>query len=1482
MEKESVWLPAVRRGLAILSVIAIGWLAFEIWATLGLPRPAGLSAIDQIEFRWIAPAVAWPWGASLAGDDLGAVLAGRARIATAHAAVVLATTSWAVLLPAATLFTRTRRGWRQVGAVAAASVALVCLACLEQGSAAEQPPPSLGALRLLRLSLTTMTAVIHIAIVGGALRAAWARRLADAGAIERTEFATSSDGWASQFRGLVSEECRRIMGARPMTAPVEGDARRKPEADPLEACQDLRVPEKRTSAGEPFVAFRAGDLTGLALSGGGIRSATFALGVLQGLHRVGMLNKFDYLSTVSGGGYIGSFWSNWLARRELLDKAGTNGTSGDFPSNLDPRPPREDAESHQVRHLREFGNFLAPRLGLFEVETWTAVVAVVSGLIPAVLTALSLIGVALIAWLVTTVPLSGVSPWPGVLVMLVVTALVLVHFERRWQLVKLPAKDPDPARQAARRRDFRMNVGFGAAAVVLAAGLALEIPDEPLASEPTTAETRESVTAEGEPPPRGLRELVNRVGTALVPGQASWCAQVEHPRRPLVRLNGCWREVREDSSAWWTLAGLSGRSRDYWFASPALFTYPLIWLLTGVLLLLVRHGHALVPSYGHAAWVPPLDRVIMRILGLGLFWAGVVVLWHIAIALDRIVETAILSAASAGGFALLRNWLTRVGQAPAGQGRTSALKEALPPLLAYLTLILAAAAVGQLLVWLCGWNWYRWWAAFTGMALILVGGLFIDPGLFGLHAFYRGRISRAYAGANNLASRETALDNRVSEPREGDDPLLTSLPVRPLHLICCTANDLSGDAVGTLGRNARSAVLSRYGLSVGPYAGVTPGLTLGAAVTASAAAFNSNMGDVSARFGPAVTFLMTALNLRLGLWVRHPEAEPALPRRWPGLLLYREFFGLTSASGEMEGQEIPSHLRDLHLSDGGHFENLGLYELVRRHCRYILVCDSGADPTVAFDDLGRAMRRVRQDFGVDISIDVEALRPDEKGLSTQHIAVGRIHYSPTDAGILLYVKPTVTGDEPADVLQFKRRNHDFPHEGTGDQFYDEAQWESYRRLGLHVADTIFHFVPPAANPASGASVVPGVQLEGDETVGNRYGQEHEDVQERGSEVTADYVFAEAAHRWGPTPPGLGDRVLEMTRRVAEFETELKATGGPALVAEVFPELRFVPGVAEPTPDPSLAGAELVTLLRVTQLLEDVWSACELDRWWAHPLNMGWVNFFARWVTAPTFRFWWPVMGPMYSKGFRDFLDERFPLPESRTRTDECTGLPWQGTVRRVPDEQVQPPTGLAKEWWQYRSAQACPWLAAEHGPSTYLENIVHLRRGDTTVPLQSGLLAVWLDGKAALWTSDDFFVPPSLWGASIGWHFLDGVLNHLALDSTRKFVYVAVRRDPDVGGHRIALDDTRAFVDQYRKIGFRQVLDAESGPNRDTVHPLLQARGLVDGPRRGTRSGRHVDALLELDLDSWVARRGAEATKRARAGEDTTTARRLVEGEGAP
>jgi hypothetical protein len=154
----------------------------------------------------------------------------------------------------------------------------------------------------------------------------------------------------------------------------------------------------------------------------------------------------------------------------------------------------------------------------------------------------------------------------------------------------------------------------------------------------------------------------------------------------------------------------------------------------------------------------------------------------------------------------------------------------------------------------------------------------------------------------------------------------------------------------------------------------------------------------------------------------------------------REAFGLTT-------EDCPY----VYLSDGGHFENLGLYEMVKRGCRYIVLVDCSADPEKRFGDLGNALRKIRIDTNVDIKFDdgwAQDLRDGRK-----RWAVGRILYhqvnNADEDGTLVYIKPVMCQTEPPDVLAYQAANPDFPHQGTANQFFNESQTESYRMLGLH-------------------------------------------------------------------------------------------------------------------------------------------------------------------------------------------------------------------------------------------------------------------------------------------------------------------------------------------------------------------------------------------------------------------------------------------------
>ena len=203
---------------------------------------------------------------------------------------------------------------------------------------------------------------------------------------------------------------------------------------------------------------------------------------------------------------------------------------------------------------------------------------------------------------------------------------------------------------------------------------------------------------------------------------------------------------------------------------------------------------------------------------------------------------------------------------------------------------------------------------------------------------------------------------------------------------------------------------------------------------------------------PAVSFLLTIFNVRLGWWFgnpRHREKHRLSSPKVGLLYLVKELTGSANSSTGF-----------VNLSDGGHFENLGVYELIRRRCRCIIVGDAEEDAALTFGALGGVIRKCRIDFNVDIEIVLDRIvRLPGEDRSVAHCVVADINY-PADvnnpvpfAGKLIYLKSSITGDEPSDIREYNWRAEEFPHQTTGDQFFDESQFESYRALGYHIAKT---------------------------------------------------------------------------------------------------------------------------------------------------------------------------------------------------------------------------------------------------------------------------------------------------------------------------------------------------------------------------------------------------------------------------------------------
>jgi hypothetical protein len=1040
--------------------------------------------------------------------------------------------------------------------------------------------------------------------------------------------------------------------------------------------------------GEPWVAFTPSDRFGLALSGGGIRSATFNLGVVQALGHLGILKEVDYLSTVSGGGYIGGFWLAWLQRRGK--KAGQER----FPLGND----RRGGERAEIRHLREFSRFLLPRLGIMHTEFWAIAMTVLGGLLPSLVAAIALL---FIYW----------SLW------VTVTGLVLLAH-------------PGGA----------LCLGLGLLGYLI---IAEWVWTRAAKSESNAAAVGGYLTA-------------SCLGAALLTATA-WF----------------WPEVYSRFPAPVQMA-VRFFPRAY---APALLLAGGTAVLLAGRIVLARVCHSQV----FVSVLEGFERTLTRFLGLT---AGLVVfglLWWLARFVSDnlgggISVTATSAVTSAALFAWAKKWLTSPAEKTHGTNllhtAINHLKRATPKLLASLTWLLLFVLVGTA-VWRLGISPERGvfpnraFCQVTGasfMILLLTAWLF-DPARVGLHEFYRSRISRCYLGASNTIEKgsqyDRAVENRYVVERPKDDLYLKDLrTVKPVHLICTAANDISGDSLGTLYRGARSCVLSGHGISLGDETAALDNLRLSSALTASAAAFNSQMGRVSMDLGPAVTFLMTALNLRLGLWVPHPRNRHRGRYSFPGRFFLYELLGLSNANSQ-----------NLHLSDGNHFENFGLYELIRRHVRYILVSDCGADSDVAFDDLANVLRRVREDFGVEIELDIAALRPGDHELARQHAVVGTIHYNGLtgmDKGTIIFIKPALTGDEPPDVLQYRTRNRAFPHESTGDQFYDEPQWESYRRLGEHAARVAFSF---ADKP---------------------------DVK---SSHKVDKLFRDARSAW-QTAPNLGHQdFLGLTERSGKLEADLLACGPRYLRYEIFAEVRQIAKIelsSAPTPDEEISIFSF--LIRVMQLMEDVWLAADLDHFWSHPLNEGWMSYFYRWATTSSFRRWWPILAPIYSLGFREFAKDRFGVgvQDQVARSGSERSISAGQLVLRLETDREK---FMATPVWQsFQQTHGQMGLSSGVLMFSYELYLFEYEKQSAASILPVGLALVFEGGCsddicvlsedvpddpwAAGWRAQDLYVPRAFYGSGILARFLDAVVNYyeqqnLVAGAARRFVQLEVHFAPD-------------------------------------------------------------------------------------------------------
>ena len=425
------------------------------------------------------------------------------------------------------------------------------------------------------------------------------------------------------------------------------------------------------------------------------------------------------------------------------------------------------------------------------------------------------------------------------------------------------------------------------------------------------------------------------------------------------------------------------------------------------------------------------------------------------------------------------------------------------------------------------------------LALALLVSHRIGVNAFSLHSMYGNRLVRAYLAASRKHDERrphwfTGFDPKDNVPMNElwparESPASPSVPAattatsaqsppRLLHVVNIALNLVqpSGKRLEWQDRKAAAFTVSPLfsGSQITDYVRSAAyiesphrqGISLGAAMTISGAAASPNMGYHSSL---PLAFVMTLFNVRLGLWMPNP-CWPALSgerSRWP----WRRdepTLGLSALLDEALGN-TSAESRFLNLSDGGHFDNMGLYEMVRRRCRRIVLVDATADPDYQFDDLLSTLRKIRVDMGIAIEFSGGLPGPADKGRTGRAVAVGTIHYAGADThgrtGAIVLIKPSLlpeaakpvklaepaapssagaaepagqpfAGQLPLDVRRYAQesaRGKDrFPQQPTSDQFFDEAQFESYRMLGLHLTLTAFadgSLSPIAPGPGPGPS-----------------------------------------------------------------------------------------------------------------------------------------------------------------------------------------------------------------------------------------------------------------------------------------------------------------------------------------------------------------------------------------------------------------------------
>jgi len=1121
--------------------------------------------------------------------------------------------------------------------------------------------------------------------------------------------------------------------------------------------------------GDIYEAVAEEGLTGVCFSGGGIRSATFNLGVLQGLAQLGIVPWIDYLSSVSGGGYIHEFFAGWILRngnrrsvvRELIPQS--------EPGCL-PRAPEP------IQWLKQYASYLTPERGLFSTDAWTMLAIWFRNCVLNQIPILASFGVGL--FLVHLLVPRTIAEDPAIrgmgdrgvvwllsgetLLAFAVVSLVQLWRNLRLQEQRASADESESPKElltngkvvrwiilpwlgGAVWLSYWISVspeqgdGLFWLPIAFAGGLILLLMEVVIFQGGALAAHKHYHGDQSSSWAWFWFGLIGVLTTAVALAVGWGFVRADGWFGPWIAskigmVGGTASEAQQllkfsvsgaSSNFHGSLEGsLNGASAPHggMFVDPWRVQLTLLpGLLLSVPYVALELTIGLLGRDYREMQREWLARLRAWSMLYGLLWAGVVGVTllgpYVGYWVGTFGPTGKWSAAI--GFVVAHLTTVLGGASGKSDGKPTdkgilgyqpidllALIAAPIAMVSFLLVMSfgASAGVDALANWLerCPLEFSPKGPAFlladvaclitTALTAWLFGRR-VDINEFSMHTFYKNRLSRCYLGAVVPGRREpdpfTGFDGRGTAKYEDRTqtlpPFVTDfLPMSytrmgapddksnyegPFPIFCATLNLTTGEDLATQERKGTSFAFTPLysGYSVGwtdgenekvSFNGYVPtdnyaypkergqkrgGIHVDSAVAISGAAANPNMGFNT---NPALAFLMTLFNVRLGWWISNPRRKdmwragngPGLGRPTPKFALLSLFQELFGAVGDDAAY--------VNLSDGGHFENMGLYELVRRRCKHIIVCDAEEDADMSFGGMGMAITKCRADFGAEIDLDFRPLRKDpETGYSKTHCVVGTVRYPPpwaavadpkserTDCpcledvkddpftGVIVYMKSSLVGDEPPDLLAYQLKSPEFPQDSTANQWFTESKFEAYRRLGHHVAMTT---IRPALSPI------------------------HGEVRERDD---IDTLFNRMYAIWYPRTPEmekyLGDHLKQYEGILKELRERKELVGLEAALSDprnsnaVKKVTWIAPGGDEQSRlYPAQFASSLLDFMYT--VYTDLLLAFPDNR--VSPHAEWWICLFRRWCRVNLVRDTWTSHAPIYSVEYRLFARKELGLP----------------------------------------------------------------------------------------------------------------------------------------------------------------------------------------------------------------------------------------------